>query len=100
MCEQMMFPKTWEEYEELYGFTDKEQVYSNGSRLIHSFRVEQWLDHLERMRSSVSGEWIPHPLEKGGMSIDRDVCSVCGVRFVDAWMFNYCPNCGAEMKND
>lgn len=46
----------------------------------------------------VSGEWIPHPLEKGGMSIDRDVCSVCGVQFVDAWMFNYCPNCGASMK--
>ncbi|MBR2551041.1 MAG: hypothetical protein IKE92_13695 [Clostridiales bacterium] len=48
----------------------------------------------------VSGEWIPHPLEKGGMSIDRDVCSVCGVQFADAWMFNYCPSCGAYNRGD
>lgn len=46
MGEQMTFPDTWEEFEKFYGFTDKEQIYTNGSRLIPSFRVEQWLDHL------------------------------------------------------
>lgn len=46
------------------------------------------------------GEWIPHPLEKGIMSIDRDVCSICGVQFADAWMFDYCPICGSYMRGD
>ena len=46
------------------------------------------------------GEWIPHPLEKGEMSIDRDVCSICGVQFADAWMFDYCPICGSYMRGD
>ena len=41
----MDFPETWEEFEKQYGFTDTEQVYTNGSRLIPSFRVEQWLEH-------------------------------------------------------
>lgn len=46
--EEMDFPKTWEEYEEHYGFNDYKEVYTNGSRLILSFRVKQWLDHLEQ----------------------------------------------------
>lgn len=47
MSDMMMtFPETWEEYEKQYGFADDEKVYTNGSRLIPSFRVKQWLDHL------------------------------------------------------
>ena len=41
------FPKTWEEYEKLYGFTDTDEVYTNGARLIPVFRVKQWLEHLQ-----------------------------------------------------
>ena len=46
--EQMEFSKTWEEYEKEYGFYDSKEVYTNNSRLIPSFRVKQWLDHLEQ----------------------------------------------------
>lgn len=46
MLESMNFPDTWEEYEEIYGFTDTEEIYTNGSRLIPSFRVKQWLEHI------------------------------------------------------
>lgn len=46
MSEMMTFPDTWEEYEKSYGFTDNEEIYTNGARLIPSFRVKQWLDHL------------------------------------------------------
>ena len=28
MSECMQFPDTWEEFEQLYGFTDKEEVYT------------------------------------------------------------------------
>lgn len=46
MADLMTFPDTWEEFEQDYGFTDVEQIYTNGSRLIQSFRVKQWLDHI------------------------------------------------------
>ncbi len=46
------------------------------------------------------GEWVPHKLEKGYDSIDKDVCSECGGRFNDAWLFNFCPNCGAKMDGE
>lgn len=50
MGEVMSFPETWEEFEKYYGFTDSDKVYTNGARLIPSFRVEQWLEHLESER--------------------------------------------------
>ena len=46
MNDMMTFPDTWEEYEKLYGFNDSEEIYTNNSRLIPSFRVKQWLEHL------------------------------------------------------
>ena len=46
MSDMMTFPDTWEEFEKSYGLTDNEEVYTNGARLIPSFRVKQWLDHL------------------------------------------------------
>ena len=56
MAEMMTFPDTWEEFEKSYGFTDNEEVYTNGARLIPSFRVKQWLDHLS---SEEPQKWIP-----------------------------------------
>ena len=47
MDDLMTFPKTWEEFERSYGFTDKDEVYTNCARLIPSFRVEQWLEHMK-----------------------------------------------------
>lgn len=92
MSEMMTFPDTWEEYEKFYGFADKEQVYSNGSRLIHSFRVEQWLDHLERKR----GEWIDG---REYINSRWKVCSICHKPAHDSCGGdNFCPNCGAEMR--
>jgi hypothetical protein len=44
----MAFPDTWEEFEKQYGITDTEEVYTNGARLIPSFRVKQWLDNLQK----------------------------------------------------
>lgn len=47
MSDLMTFPATWEEFERSYGFTDTDEVYTNGSRLIQSFRVKQWLEHMK-----------------------------------------------------
>ena len=45
----MTFPDTWEEYEDMYSITDAEKIYTNGSRLIPTFRVRQWLDHMDAL---------------------------------------------------
>lgn len=54
----------------------------------------------------VHGRWIPHAVDarKGTMSIDEDVCSVCGKDFLQiretGCVWNYCPNCGAKMDRE
>ena len=53
MSDMMTFPDTWEEFEKSYGFTDNEEVYTNGARLIPSFRVKQWLDHLPYVQPEI-----------------------------------------------
>lgn len=68
MDEVMSFPETWEEFEKDYGFTDTEQVYTNGSRLIQSFRVEQWLNHLESERKKQS-DFYPNADEDGMVDV-------------------------------
>lgn len=48
MSDQMKFPETWEEFEKQYGFYDIKRAYVFGNiRLIPSFRVQQWLNHLD-----------------------------------------------------
>ena len=46
----------------------------------------------------VHGRWI---LADDG---DGDVCSACGTDFCniiyETWNWNYCPNCGADMRGD
>jgi hypothetical protein len=47
----MLFPDTWKEFEKHYGFHDIKQAYTFGNtRLIPSFRVQQWLDHLDDVK--------------------------------------------------
>lgn len=113
MSEMMSFPDTWEEYEKLYGFNDSEEIYTNNSRLIPSFRVKQWLDHLpsvqpdkdlihlqkeqaymqgyEDGRKSRKGKWI----DTGS----GQECSECHEIQYGYDSFRYfCAFCGADMR--
>lgn len=91
-CQQ--FPNTWEEFEQAYGFEDKKEIYTNGSRLIQSFRVKQWLDHIAEPERK-KGEWID------GMPYVNShwkVCSECHETAPDnCGGYKFCPNCGADM---
>ena len=60
MAETMMFPATFDEFAEQYGFKDKQEVYTNGSELIQVFRVRQWLDHIGATETNdgCKSEWI------------------------------------------
>lgn len=51
MADAMYFPGSFDEFIEMYGFKDKEEIYTNGSMLIPVFRVKQWLDHEEAKRN-------------------------------------------------
>lgn len=97
------FPKTFDEFAEDYGFTDKDEVYTNGSELIPVFRVKQWLEHI----SSTT----PQELRKGKWIIylstaieDFYQCSECGrmvyVKQTDSIKnYPYC-HCGADMRGE
>lgn len=62
MSDMMTFPDTWEEFEKFYGFNDSEEIYTNNSRLIPSFRVKQWLDYIDqheiKQQATVSSDLI------------------------------------------
>lgn len=45
MNNMMTFPKTIDEFIDLYTFVDCKEVYTNGSELIQVFRIQQALDH-------------------------------------------------------
>lgn len=46
MCgEQMKFPENWKNFLEEYSFLDSKKIYTNGSKLIPVFRVEQMAEH-------------------------------------------------------
>lgn len=47
----MKFPDTWEEFEKHFGFNDIKRAYMFGNtRLIPSFRVQQWLNHIDDIK--------------------------------------------------
>ena len=45
MSEEMKFPDALDEFIKQYSFIDEEQIYTNGSELIQTFRIKQWEEH-------------------------------------------------------
>jgi len=45
MDDCMSFPPTWQDFVAQYQFRDSEEVYTNGSKLIPVFRIEQMMEH-------------------------------------------------------
>ena len=45
MSDLMSFPNDWWRFVQQYQFADKDEVYTNGSMLIPSFRVRQMVEH-------------------------------------------------------
>ena len=92
MADMMNFPKRWEDFLRDYEFEDARRIYTNGSRLIPSFRVKQMMEHYAPVRH---GKWIEQEKYTFGVMYD---CSICDNRILDnGHSWNYCPNCGAAM---
>ena len=97
MADMMNFPKRWEDFLHDYEFEDARRIYTNGSRLIPSFRVKQMMEHYAPVRH---GRWIePTRLYYGAKQYE---CSLC---YLDKFWKKHeitekypcCPNCGAIM---
>ena len=89
MADMMNFPKRWEDFLHDYEFEDARRIYTNGSRLIPSFRVKQMMEHYAPVRH---GRWTCH----GDCGVTE--CSVCGWSIEEyVGDYAYCPNCGARM---
>ncbi len=52
--DNMLFPKTAEQFVKEYEFKDRHETYTNGAMLIPSFRVQQMIDHYINDKSSKS----------------------------------------------
>jgi hypothetical protein len=58
MTDSMMFPMKWEGFLKDYSFIDHKEFYTNGARLIPTFRVEQMVEHYFAKDTNVPS-WIP-----------------------------------------
>ena len=79
--------------------------WENGSEEYREFKqifdtiidVQPTADVVERKK----GKWIAVKIGNGDT---RYTCSECGASYEcdsrDAWDFNFCPNCGSEMKGE
>lgn len=45
MSDMMDFPKTVEEFMEMYKMVDTDEVYSNGTEYVPIYRMKQWFEH-------------------------------------------------------
>lgn len=53
MNEEMEFPDALDEFIKQYSFIDREQIYTNGSELIQTFRIKQWEEHKKQENQSL-----------------------------------------------
>lgn len=100
MSDCMNFPDNIMDFIDDYSFEDSDQVYTNGSKLIQSFRVKQAIEHYFREQEPVE------PV----LDIDTWKCRNCGHDLEHQEMlgdnvlfheqYNYCPNCGKKVKWD
>ena len=96
MADMMNFPKRWEDFLHDYEFEDARRIYTNGSRLIPSFRVKQMMEHYAPVRHA---KWVDNHCTACGMMPMGDEMWKrydCDPPLFDRFM-DYCPSCGAKM---
>ena len=88
MADCMNFPKDWAKFLEDYSFRDHKEYYTNGARLIPTFRVEQMMNHYLRKATEDAVPVVRckdchwrnrnccmHPTDGMNVTQDDDFCS-------------------------
>lgn len=91
--ESMVFPENWEQFLRDYEFEDARRIYTNGSRLIPSFRVRQMMEHYAPTVDAapvVHARWVWSP------ECCKWICSNCRGREGECES-PVCKWCGARM---
>lgn len=69
--------------------------YTDLARALHILRYQKTVD----VRENVKGRWIENDLNATcGFHIPSVKCSICGEIAPCVYGYNYCPNCGADMR--
>lgn len=95
MTDAITFPETVDEFMEKYKIVDSDEVYTNGAELVPIFRMKQWFEHSEK-----HGRWIALGDKSPWPAFHDDAvqCSACKFKYMRLMPRNYCPNCGADMR--
>lgn len=86
----MDFPKTFKEFLNEYSFIDNEEIYTNKSELIQTFRVEQGYEHFEKIIRADERRKTLYELENKIRIWDNNVKAIP----------NYVWKCIKEMKGN
>lgn len=100
----MDFPNNWHAFLDDYSFKDSQEVYTNGSNLISTFRVEQLIEHYF-LNSRPKARWILSSFQNEEDNANDNYqyeCSNCGYGDIHAKSahVSYCWHCGAEMEDN
>ena len=94
ICEAMEFPDDWTAFIQQYEFADKEEVYTNGSMLIPSFRVAQMVEHYF---GSKECEIVGHYEASTRGEVGRERVKLSCGHIVERHS-KYCQECGAKVR--
>lgn len=103
MPDCMNFPDNIMDFIDDYSFEDSNHIYTNGSKLIQSFRVKQAIEHYFREREPVA------PTQEQSQRLPEDIeyyCGNCGAMvgiYDKSWnhwdlTMEYCYKCGRKVK--
>lgn len=101
----MNFPNSWHIFLDDYSFKDKQKIYTNGTNLIPTFRVEQLIEHYFNVPLRNKAKWILSSFQDEEDNMNGNYhyeCSNCGAEDVHSEHVHvpYCWHCGAKIDNE
>lgn len=92
MSDYMTFPENWHDFLNNHSFDDSKEIYTNGTRLIPVFRVEQLIEHLLKSQEP------KYPIQKQSKHGWFSYCPKCETILNFMARPKYCSECGQAVK--